>query len=248
MIEMVEPVTDAGAGGAGRPRARARGVLRTASSTGSRSRTSRRSPRRWTRRSRCPASARCPSTSPTAARSARSSTPPRSGFAIVPDEARELAELGERIRPHVNEQVEVAHPLEPGALAPLLRRLRRAAARRRRRAPRDDRLPRPARPRPHGHGDERPVAVLDARGEMGDEYIAESVIDTRFIGRVVAHHARRATSTRSCPSITGRAWITGFHQVVVDPTDPLGATASSSRTPGAPATWTACSTSNRVVH
>src|SRR3954467_1671317 len=32
------------------------------------------------------------------------------GFAIVPSEARELAELGERIRPHVNEQLEIAHP------------------------------------------------------------------------------------------------------------------------------------------
>jgi proline racemase len=25
------------------------------------------------------------------------------------------------------------------------------------------------------------------------------------------------------PAITGRAWITGFHQLVVDPTDPLAA-------------------------
>ena len=25
------------------------------------------------------------------------------------------------------------------------------------------------------------------------------------------------------PAITGRAWITGFHQLVVDPADPLGA-------------------------
>src|SRR4051794_17821770 len=35
------------------------------------------------------------------------------GYAIVPDEARELAELGERIRPAVVEQLEVAHPVEP---------------------------------------------------------------------------------------------------------------------------------------
>ena len=35
------------------------------------------------------------------------------GFAIVPDEARDLADLGERIRPHVNQQLAIAHPLEP---------------------------------------------------------------------------------------------------------------------------------------
>src|SRR3954447_14463592 len=40
------------------------------------------------------------------------------GFSIVPSEARDLAELGERIRPHVNEQVTVAHPLGP-PLSPL---------------------------------------------------------------------------------------------------------------------------------
>src|SRR3954470_6800279 len=35
------------------------------------------------------------------------------GFSIVPSEARELAELGERIRPCVNEQVAIAHPESP---------------------------------------------------------------------------------------------------------------------------------------
>src|SRR3954465_3187765 len=40
------------------------------------------------------------------------------GFSIVPSEARELAELGERIRPYVAEQIGVSHPLEP-ALAHL---------------------------------------------------------------------------------------------------------------------------------
>src|SRR3954453_9712176 len=31
------------------------------------------------------------------------------GFSIVPDEARDLADLGERIRPHVNRQLAIAH-------------------------------------------------------------------------------------------------------------------------------------------
>src|SRR5215216_2868686 len=34
------------------------------------------------------------------------------GFAIVPGEARDLGELGERIRPHASEQLAIEHPLE----------------------------------------------------------------------------------------------------------------------------------------
>ena len=42
------------------------------------------------------------------------------------------------------------------------------------------------------------------------------MIDTTFTGRVV-----RREGDAIVPAITGRAWITGFHQLVVDPTDPL---------------------------
>src|SRR6201991_2408677 len=42
---------------------------------------------------------------------------PALGFSIVPDEARELAGLGERIRPHVAEQLEIAHPSAPDHLS-----------------------------------------------------------------------------------------------------------------------------------
>jgi proline racemase len=64
------------------------------------------------------------------------------------------------------------------------------------------------------------MAVLDARGELGERYEAESVLGTRFTGRLV----RRATVAgvdAIVPAISGRVWITGFHQLVVDPTDPL---------------------------
>jgi proline racemase len=64
------------------------------------------------------------------------------------------------------------------------------------------------------------MAVLDARGSLGETYVAESVLDTRFSGRV----ARRTTVgdlAAIVPAISGRAWITGFHQLVVDPSDPL---------------------------
>ena len=78
------------------------------------------------------------------------------GFAIVPDEARALGELGERIRPHVSEQLSIVHPLEPD-LSYLSFVVFVAPPRvGRRRAARDDRLPRPARPLPDRDRDLRP--------------------------------------------------------------------------------------------
>jgi proline racemase len=142
------------------------------------------------------------------------------GFAIVPDEARDLADLGERIRPHVNEQLEIAHPLEPALshlsfvvfVAPPLS----GGDARHATIVSPGRLDRS----PTGTATSARMAVLDARGALGDTYVAESVLDTRFSGRV----ARRTTVGEEeaiVPAISGRAWITGFHQLVVDPSDPL---------------------------
>ncbi len=44
---------------------------------------------------------------------------------------------------------------------------------------------------PTGTATSARVAVLSARGEMGDAYVAESVIDTKFTGRVVGRTQRR---------------------------------------------------------
>ena len=165
-------------------------------------------------------SARWPSTWPTAARSARSWTPTALGFSIVPDEARDLGELGERIRPHVAEQLAIAHPVED-ALAYLSFVVFVAPPRvggdaRHATIVSPGRLDRS----PTGTATSARIAVLDARGEMGSTYVAESVIDTTFSGRIVGR-AQVGELDAVVPAITGRAWITGFHQLVVDPTDPL---------------------------
>jgi proline racemase len=64
--------------------------------------------------------------------------------------------------------------------------------------------------------------ALAARGEIEDgaEFVNESVISTRFVGRIVAR-TRVGDRDAIVPAISGRAWITGFHQLVVDPTDPF---------------------------
>ena len=78
------------------------------------------------------------------------------GFAIVPDEARALGELGEKIRPCVQEQLSIVHPLEPDLSYLSFVVFVGAAAGRRRRAARDDRLPRPPGPLPDRDRDLRP--------------------------------------------------------------------------------------------
>ena len=178
------------------------------------------------------------STWPTAARSARSSTRRRWGSRSCPTRRASWPSSGERIRPHVNEQVTVAHPLDPGAVAPVLRGLRRAAAGRRRRAARDDRLAGTPGPLADGDGDVGPDRRAAARGRDGRD----------VHGGERARHAVRGARRRArqgrvldavVPAITGRAWITGFHQLVVDPSDPWGPD-SSWAIRGAPATWRAC--------
>jgi proline racemase len=77
---------------------------------------------------------------------------------------------------------------------------------------------------PCGTGTSAKLAALHARGELGvgDEFVNRSVIGTRFGGRIVAE-----TSVGELPAIvpeiTGRAWITGMGQYVLDPEDPFPA-------------------------
>ena len=175
-------------------------------------------------RRRCRGSASCGSTSPTAARSARSSTPRRSATRSCPEEARALADLGERIRPAVAEQLEIAHPVEPALEHPLVRRLHRRAARR---------AATPATPpssppagstaRATGTATSARLAVLAARGLIGDgEDVRQRERDRHAASSAGSSAARRsAASDAIVPAISGRAWITGTHQFVLDPDDPF---------------------------
>ena len=144
------------------------------------------------------------------------------GFAIVPDEARDLADLGERIRPQLAEQLTVAHPLIPElshlSFVVFVAPPRVGGDARHATIVSPGRLDRS----PTGTATSARIAVLSARGQMGETYTAESVIDTRFVGRV-AGTTRVGDIDAVVPAISGRAWITGFHQLVVDPADPLGA-------------------------
>jgi proline racemase len=144
------------------------------------------------------------------------------GYAIVPDEARELAELGERIRPAVVDQLEIAHPLEPalGVLSFVVFTASPRAGGHSRNATvvAPGRLDRSAT----GTATSARLALLAARGEIegGAEFVNESVISTRFVGRITGR-TRVGGLEAIVPAISGRAWLTGFHQLVVDPADPF---------------------------
>ncbi|MEV4172152.1 proline racemase family protein [Nonomuraea sp. NPDC049709] len=77
---------------------------------------------------------------------------------------------------------------------------------------------------PCGTGTSARMAQLHARGELplGRDFVNESFIGTRFIGRLLEETAVGGQSA-VVPSITGRAWITGTAQYFLDPRDPFPA-------------------------
>ncbi|MDQ3403184.1 MAG: proline racemase family protein [Actinomycetota bacterium] len=75
---------------------------------------------------------------------------------------------------------------------------------------------------PCGTGTSARLAQLHARGELrfGEDFVNESLLGTRFTGRLV-READIGGIEGVVPSVTGRAWITGMAQYLLDPTDPF---------------------------
>ena len=146
------------------------------------------------------------------------------GFMITPDEARELAEVGERVRVAAREQHPVAHPQLPAIrnvsivqfAGPLEAVPDGYQAR-------NTCIVSPGRSdrSPTGTGTSARMAALFARGllKVGQGLTHTSIIGSRFVGRIEGQTAV-AGQPAILPSITGRAWITGYHHYVIDPTDP----------------------------
>ena len=77
---------------------------------------------------------------------------------------------------------------------------------------------------PCGTGTSARLAQLHGRGELavGDAFVNESVIGTRFTGRVAAETTVGGRPA-IVPEITGRAWITAMGQYLLDADDPFPA-------------------------
>ncbi len=146
------------------------------------------------------------------------------GVGIEPGNARELAETGVRITAAANEQLGFRHPLNPEwnhisfcqFADPLIEKdgeLTGSNAV----AIRPGKVDRS----PTGTGCSARMAVLYAQGRMkpGDVYRARSIIGSEFICGIESTTALGAKAA-IVPTVSGRAWITGTHQLTLDPGDP----------------------------
>lgn len=147
------------------------------------------------------------------------------GLEIAPEHAMDLIDYGRKIRQAIYEQVEVAHPENP-----LINRVTHVRF-----------LAPPTRPEatmknaviygpgqidrsPCGTGTSAEMAARYAKGQLNlnEEFISESIIGTLFYGKLV-EEAQLNSYKAVVPTISGRAYIMGIQQFVLDPKDPFPA-------------------------
>lgn len=145
------------------------------------------------------------------------------GFALTADEAADLARCGAKITDAANEQLGFHHPgadwshISFCQIAGPLRREGKVLTGRNTVAIKPGKLDRS----PCGTGASARMAVMLAKGQMGagDIYHARSVIDSEFRCRIVKQTELQGRAA-IIPEISGRGWITGTHQHMLDPDDP----------------------------
>ena len=152
---------------------------------------------------------------------------PALGLRLTPDEGRDIVRVAERIKAAAREQLPVAHPENPGIEGVSITELSGP----------------PSRPDAHGKNavvvstgtmtgclDRSPcgtgtcarMAALHAKGKLplGQDYVHEGILGTTFTGRLV-EETRVGPYPAVVPTLAGQAWITGFANYVLDPTDPF---------------------------
>lgn len=147
------------------------------------------------------------------------------GFAVQPDEARDLVAVGERIKAAAAAQLASVHPENPGIhtvnqteFAGPVRVVDGLKTARNAVVVSPGRLDRC----PCGTGTSARLALLHARGELavGERFRHVSILDT-FFDATVAAPATVAGVPAVIPEITGRAWLTGISHYGLDPEDPF---------------------------
>ncbi len=159
----------------------------------------------------------------------------RLGLRLTPDAGREIVRVGEMIKAATQEQVPVTHPTEPGFTGVTIALL----------------FGEPTQPGAHsknavvvstgqldwkraetwtgaidrspcGTGTCARMAVLHAKGKLGldEDFHHEGILGTIFTGRLV-EETQVGPFRAVVPTISGRAWITGFCNYVVEDDDPF---------------------------
>jgi proline racemase len=144
-------------------------------------------------------------------------------FCLTSDEAADLARIGAKITEAANEQLGFTHPVTDWnhisfcQITGPLSRDGSVLSGKNTVAIKPGKLDRS----PCGTGASARMAVMLAKGDMttGDRYYARSIIDSEFQCKIVKQvdlNGRAAI----VPEISGRAWVTGMHQHMLDPDDP----------------------------
>jgi proline racemase len=157
------------------------------------------------------------------------------GLRLTPDEGADIVRITEMIKAAAGEQLPVVHPEQPGFAGITIGQLSGPAH-----DPANSMRnvvtvstgvldwERPATwtgaidRSPCGTGTSARMATLHARGRLaiGEDFRHEGILGTVFTGRLL-EETRIGDRAAVVPQITGQAWITGFADYVLDPTDPF---------------------------
>lgn len=144
------------------------------------------------------------------------------GIDISPDHSSQLVDIGMAIIKAANEQIEVQHPelahINTIDLCEIYGSAKSEDADMQNITIFDGQIDRS----PCGTGTCAKIATLFAKGKLkaGEEFVYESVIRTKFIGKVL-EETTVGPYQAIVPEITGSAFITGHSQFVIDDDDPV---------------------------
>lgn len=146
------------------------------------------------------------------------------GFSLTADEAADLAAMGLKITRAANEQLGFVHPLNRDwdhisfcQIAAPLERVDGVLSAANAVVIRPGKIDRS----PCGTGCSARMAVMQARGQLqvGERFVGRSIIGSEFHCRIDSL-TEVAGRPAIVPCLSGRAWITGTHQHLLDPDDP----------------------------
>ncbi len=143
------------------------------------------------------------------------------GISLRPDNSSNLIKLGILLREAINEQVEVLHPeLTHINSVELVEFSQKIGDKAYKNAVifGQNQLDRS----PCGTGTCAKMGVLHSKGELkvGETFIHDSILDTRFFGKVLDTTTVKGLPA-VVPEITGSAFITGINELILDEADPL---------------------------
>lgn len=157
------------------------------------------------------------------------------GLRLTPDEGRDIVRIGEMIKAAAREQLPVTHPENPEISGITIAQLSGPSSttgvnRKNTVIVSTGELDwnRPASwtgaldRSPCGTGTCAKMATLYAKGKLGlnCDFVHEGILGTTFTGRLIAE-TRVGKYSALIPTISGRAWITGYSEYVVDADDPF---------------------------